>query len=264
MANPHQTDAHLRLAHSILEQIMVSDFSKRRLSILLFILRLSWGCGKKEATIPRQSDFEIVGVGSGHVRGELDWLVESKVIYRNGDSYSFNKDYDDWRVSRAKEYRQAKVTELVRFNLNGRSQSKAKVTDSVTPVSKEVTETVTLGYRNGNKPMPKLATPKESIKESNNNSSSKKITINKEVMAEIALLYEGEIGKISQVAAEALTDAIKQYSADDIKNAIKEAVLRGKRNWKYIEGILKNKQTGGRKGERDYNNQGRYSHMVKR
>lgn len=126
MANPQPTDAHLRIAHSLLEQIMVSGFSKRQLSILLFILRLSWGCGKKEANIPRQSDFEIVGVGSGHIKMDLDWLMEAKVIYRNGNFYGFIKDYDQWRVSRAKGYRQEKVTEMVRLNLRRKSIGELK------------------------------------------------------------------------------------------------------------------------------------------
>ena len=109
----------MMVAHTILEQIMVSDFTKRQLSILLFILRLSWGCGKKEAIIPLQNDFEIVGVGKGHIKNELDWLIEAKVIARNENRYSFNKDYDQWRVSRAREYTRDKVTKMVTLNLNG-------------------------------------------------------------------------------------------------------------------------------------------------
>jgi DnaD/phage-associated family protein len=69
-------------------------------------------------------------------------------------------------------------------------------------------------------------------------------------MAEIVLLYEGEIGKITEMVAQALNDAIQRYSADQIKEAIKEAVLRGKRNWKYIEGILKNREADGHDGNR--------------
>ena len=142
MANPQPTDAHLRIAHSILEQIMVSDFTKRRLSILLFVLRLSWGCGKKEALIPRQSDFGLVGVESGHVKAELDWLEENKVIYRNGNFYSFNKNYDEWRVSRAKLYRQSLFTEMVSLNLPKREKT---------------------DYHYGNIPVPSSGTPKESL-----------------------------------------------------------------------------------------------------
>lgn len=170
MASPQPTDAHLRIAHSILEQVMVSDFTKRQLSILLFILRLSWGCGKKEAIIPRQSDFEVVGVGSGHIKVELDWLIESRVIYRNGNLYSFNKDYDQWRVSRAKEYHQTRLTEMVKTNINHNYQNGKATSQNGNPASKEeVTETgrsklpkgEDVDYHFGKNPTRNLASPKE-------------------------------------------------------------------------------------------------------
>ena len=155
MANPQPTEAHLRIAHTILEQIMVSDFSKRQLSILLFILRLSWGCGKKEAIIPHQSDFEMVGVGKGHIKAEIDWLIEAKVITRDNDCYSFNKDYDCWRISRARAYSQMKVTEMVTLNL---SHNQQKVTKTVT---ERLPKEELSGYQNGNNAKANLATSKE-------------------------------------------------------------------------------------------------------
>jgi hypothetical protein len=104
MANPQPTDAHIRIAHSITEAIMMRDFSKRQRKLLDLILRLSWGCGKKEAIIPQQNDFMIVGIGEGHIKQEISWLIESKVIYRQANHYWFNKNYDEWQVSRVKPF----------------------------------------------------------------------------------------------------------------------------------------------------------------
>jgi len=123
VANPQPTDAHLRIAHQISEQLMVSHFTEQQRRILDLILRLSWGCGKKEATIPHQNNFEIVGVLEGHIKTHLDWLQEAKVIFRDGNTYSFNKNFDQWRVSRALAYTPSKLTELVRLNLNGSQQN---------------------------------------------------------------------------------------------------------------------------------------------
>lgn len=123
MANRQPTEAHLRIAHRINEQIMSSDFSKRQRKILDLILRLSWGCGKKEAFIPHKKDFEVVGVGEGHIKGELRWLQLAKVITISGNQYSFNENYDQWRVSRAKGYDPEKLTELVRINLSRKSKT---------------------------------------------------------------------------------------------------------------------------------------------
>lgn len=166
MANPQPADAHLRVAHCINEAIMLRDFTKRQRKILDLILRLSWGCGKKVATIPRQRDFEVVGVGEGHVKHELTWLIESKVILTNGTNYAFNKDYDQWQVSRVKPYTPKKLTELVSLNLKHTYQN-GKLSD------KELTETVSQNlpkqevstYQNRKFPKAKLASPKESIKE---------------------------------------------------------------------------------------------------
>ena len=90
MANPQPSDAHLRIAHSITEAIMLRDFSKRQRKILDLILRLSWGCGKKTATIPHQKDFECVGVHEGHIKKELEWLIDSKIITREENSIFFH------------------------------------------------------------------------------------------------------------------------------------------------------------------------------
>ena len=162
MASPQPTDAHLRVAHSINEAIMLRDFSKRQRKILDLILRLSWGCGKKIAIIPRQRDFEVIGLREGHVATELKWLEESKIIFRGGSEYQFNKDFDQWQISRVCPYEPEKLTELVRINLNGTYQNGK-------PDDEELTETVSdnlpngeVGtYHHGKFSTSKLASPKE-------------------------------------------------------------------------------------------------------
>lgn len=122
MANPQPTDAHLRIAHRISEEIMASDFSKRQRKILDLILRLSWGCNKKWAYIPRQRDFQLVGVPETVVKGDLHWLQEARVIFIDEKNYSFNKDYDQWRVSRAKAFTHQKLNDLISLNLQGSAE----------------------------------------------------------------------------------------------------------------------------------------------
>ena len=71
MANPHRDDPHLRVAHELNEEIMSCEFTKRQRKLLDLILRLSWGCNKKWAVIPKQRDFEVAPVVQGRVRGRL-------------------------------------------------------------------------------------------------------------------------------------------------------------------------------------------------
>jgi len=119
MANPQPTDAHLRMAHSINEAIMMRDFTKRQRKILDLVLRLSWGCGKKDAYIPWQRDFSVVGVHEVDIKAELNWLEISKIVVRQGSMYWFNKDFEEWEVSRVKPYQPERLSELLSLNLNG-------------------------------------------------------------------------------------------------------------------------------------------------
>lgn len=119
MANPQPSDAHLRIAHSINEELMMRDFHKRHRNILDLILRLSWGCGKNEAIIPRLKDFEICGVPATKITGELEYLVNACVISWNShtNQFWFNKNYDSWRIPVVKRYDKDLLRSLIHINL---------------------------------------------------------------------------------------------------------------------------------------------------
>lgn len=123
MVSVQPEEAYLKIAHSIEEQLMVSRFTARQRRILDLILRLSWGCNKKAAHIPRQKDFEVAGVGENHIKTHLEWLERARVISREGDYYSFNKDFAQWRVSQAFRYSPEKLRELIRLNLSDRGET---------------------------------------------------------------------------------------------------------------------------------------------
>jgi DnaD/phage-associated family protein len=91
---------------------------------------------------------------------------------------------------------------------------------------------------------------------------------------DIFTLYEENIGIISPMIAEELGDIERLYPAGWIREAFKEAVLRNKRNIRYIAKILERWSTEG-KGDgtyqRDFKKAGpdkyikqKYGHMVRR
>lgn len=214
MARPQPTDAHLRIAHSINEQLMVSHFSEQQRRILDFILRLSWGCGNKVAYIPRQRDFEIVGIHEGHVKAHLDWLVEAKVIFRQDYYYQFNKDFDQWRVSRAAGYTKQRLTEIVSLNL---SHNKPELTESV---NKSLRNTEDSAYGKGKNSTPELASPKESIKE----------ILKKDIYIALFNLWND----LRVISHKKLTDDIKRAIDGARKDYTQEEIEQAMRNYAVI------------------------------
>jgi len=62
----------------------------------------------------------------------------------------------------------------------------------------------------------------------------------------IFVLYEQNIGMLTPMIAEELREAERQYPAEWIADAFREAVLGNKRSWKYIQAILKRWNDEGR------------------
>ena len=84
-------------------------------------------------------------------------------------------------------------------------------------------------------------------------------------------LYESSIGPLTPLLADSLKDAEKIYSEEQVEAAFAEAVKRNKRNWKYIEAILRNrkeeedaKEQTGRDPEKDRRKyvEGKYSDFI--
>ncbi len=120
MASPQPTDSHLRLANSILEALTFREFSKNQLSIIYFILRLSYACGKKFALIKNKAMFRVAGVHPNYIAKELEYLEKNRGIIAYPDLcvYVLNKNYEDWTIPYKKGYSQKAFNELISKNLN--------------------------------------------------------------------------------------------------------------------------------------------------
>jgi hypothetical protein len=168
MASP-QADKYVKLSNELYEAIMQSDFTKRQRNILDMVIRLSYGCAKKFAII-RHSDFELCGVGKNHIKSELTYLAQSKVLTVDGDVIALNKDYDEWRISLVKKFDIKKWNEILNKNISVKSVPKTGTEEKVSS-------------QNRNHVVPETGTDtafqpsdtntfepwKESIKEINNN-----------------------------------------------------------------------------------------------
>lgn len=125
MANPQPEQGFVKLANEIWNEIIRRDFSKRHKDIILFIWRLSYGCQKKTALIPKLKDFELCGVGYQNIRKELLYLSNCKVIVwdQSENIFAVNKDYDQWQISPVKGWDENRFKELVSLNIE-KKQSK--------------------------------------------------------------------------------------------------------------------------------------------
>lgn len=62
-------------------------------------------------------------------------------------------------------------------------------------------------------------------------------------------LYEQNIGVVTPILADRLTEALQSYPEEWIRDAIAESVAYNRRSWRYIQRILENWSTEGRTDE---------------
>lgn len=135
--NPQIEDGHTKIANELMDALIIHDFTKRQLVILLFIMRKTYGWHKSEDDISRSQIIEATGLLSPHITTAIQELQRHNVIIisngKHAKRYKLNKFYDTWRVTK-----RVIITKTV------------SVTKTVT-----ITETVINDYQNGNLSLPK-------------------------------------------------------------------------------------------------------------
>jgi hypothetical protein len=74
--------AYIKIENRILDKILISNFTKRQLKILLFIIRFSYGLGRKYAVFKKR-DFYFADIPSYHVKDELKKVIIEGVVKWN-------------------------------------------------------------------------------------------------------------------------------------------------------------------------------------
>lgn len=99
-------------------EILKHDFTKRQMTILMFIFTFSFAYGKDSAYIPKLQDFEIAGVSKTKIKAELNQLVKMNVIEWNQEEMVFKiKDTSTWEVPYNAGYNDVRSNELFILNL---------------------------------------------------------------------------------------------------------------------------------------------------
>lgn len=139
MANVQLENGYIRIATELMNEIIRRDFSKRQLAVLHFIIRLSYGCHRKDCFIERFNYFEIAGINKVDIKKELKFLRECGVINWSEVTmiFSINKDYDKWQITPSKGFEKEKLDQLIHQNI------KKKVSKTLTDLENLVSKTLT-------------------------------------------------------------------------------------------------------------------------
>jgi hypothetical protein len=88
---------YTKIKNRILDKILTSNFTKRQLKILLFIIRFSYELGRKYAVL-KKKDFYFAGILPYHVEEELKKLILRGVVKWNPKLGIFwiNRNLKEW------------------------------------------------------------------------------------------------------------------------------------------------------------------------
>jgi len=117
MANPQKENGHLDLALEIVEKLQSFRIPGEQWLVLWVVLRKTWGWHKLEDKIPLSQFVISTGLKRSNVVRCLHGLVSKRILHSIKDdtspsiktdtyrlteitSYSFNKNYDEWLVSK--------------------------------------------------------------------------------------------------------------------------------------------------------------------
>jgi hypothetical protein len=152
MKNPQLENGFIRIANELYNEILRRNFTKRQQNIVLFIWRLSYGCGKKDCIIDKFNYFELAGLDKSDIKKELKYLKMCNVIQWDEQTmiFAINKDYDLWQINPNKNWDDDKFKKLIALNLKvGKIPTdvgKTPTNDMVGEIPTEVGEIPTLYY----------------------------------------------------------------------------------------------------------------------
>lgn len=102
MASPQVENGHTRIANELFDEIYNLKINIDSMRILLFILRKTYGWGKKRDKIALSQFETCLNMRRQHVCRNLNKLFTMKIILRiqddNGNEYEINKNYEEWEV----------------------------------------------------------------------------------------------------------------------------------------------------------------------
>lgn len=102
---------------TIYDEVLRRDFSKRQVSIIQLIMRLSIRNEQPYARIPKLKCFQLCGLSPTKIQHELQQLVELNVLeWDRNEVYKISKNFSEWKVKVVKSWDEKSFQELLEMN----------------------------------------------------------------------------------------------------------------------------------------------------
>lgn len=100
MANPQTENGFTRIANEILDHLTLPGISGCEYRIALFVMRKTYGFGKKKDVISLTQFQKGTLTSRRLVVSAIKSLVSKRVLLKEKSVYSFNKNWEEWVVSK--------------------------------------------------------------------------------------------------------------------------------------------------------------------
>ncbi|MFB0847315.1 replication protein [Paenibacillus oleatilyticus] len=112
MADVQPEHGYTKIADELLENIPLFKFNGTQLSIIMVVLRYTYGFQRKDHELSLSFFVNATGLGKTQVDREVKQLIEKNVLvvtrestYTESRKLGLNKDYDTWKVENRKQKR---------------------------------------------------------------------------------------------------------------------------------------------------------------
>ena len=108
-----------RIPHRTLDALLCLPLTRRELSVLLLVVRLTYGCRDAPWARLRQADLATIGIGAGHARQVLAGLLACGLLERHGSLPEYRIGHAEGMPEARSAGRAERLDRLVAAHLAG-------------------------------------------------------------------------------------------------------------------------------------------------
>src|SRR3990167_4518164 len=138
MASPQIENGFTRIANEILERLTLPGINGSEYRIAIFVLRKTYGFGKKKDRISLTQFQKGTTMKRSHVVETIKSLVDKRILLKDNGSYIFNKDWENWIVHKRVPSTQKGTTASTQKHTRGSTQKGTHKRKTKETITKEI------------------------------------------------------------------------------------------------------------------------------